>query len=166
MGLQGDILCCKKCRVDMIAGTVVGSGNANADIMIIGQNSCYPKCLESGIVFTGGSGILLDKALRAAGLTREDVWLTNVVKCATVGNEQPTPRMKTTCRQFLQRELNILRPRLVITLGKYAAKGFPKGAYEVVSLLHPVFYMRTGKPAQFIGDFCKVIKKHERKELF
>ena len=147
----------------MIIKPLHGSGNSDADIMIVGQNTCTPRCLESGIVFTGGSGILLDKALKTAGLTRKDVWITNVVKCATVGNQQPTPEMKKKCRKFLIRELNIIKPRLVITLGKYAAKGFPHSAYEVVSLLHPAFYMRTGKPAQFIDDFEGVIRKWEKK---
>ena len=159
MGLQNDILCCKRCKADMIAGTVTGSGNKNADIMIVGQNPCYPKCLESGVVFTGGSGILLDKALKAAGLTRGEVWITNVVKCATFGNKQPTPRMKLTCSGFLNRELSILKPRLVITLGKYAAKGFPRGSYELVSLLHPAHYLRTGKGKLFISDFIGEIKR-------
>lgn len=165
MGLQSDILCCKVCKEAMITGTVVGSGNPNADIIIVGQNPCYPKCLESGVVFTGGSGILLDKALKTASLIREDVWLTNVVKCATIRNEQPTPRMKLTCSGFLRRELSIIRPRLVLTLGKYARKGFPGGNYEVVSLLHPAFYMRTGKPAQFIEDFVKAVKNGRKKVL-
>ena len=161
MGLQKDILECQCCKDPMIASPVVGSGNPNADIMIIAQNPCHPKCIESGVVFTGGSGILLDKALKAAGLTREDVWITNVVKCSTFLNQQPTPDMKIQCLKFLARELNIIRPRLVITLGKYAVKGFPKsGLYKIVSLLHPVFYLRTGKPDQFIKDFSEVIKKH------
>jgi DNA polymerase len=158
MGLNNRILACKMCRDDRIIRPLPGAGNHKADIVIVGQNTCQPKCLEEGIPFSGGSGVLLVDALTAARLTREDVYISNVVKCATVGNLIPTGVMKANCRPFLISELRILKPRLVITLGKFAAENFPTGDYMVKNILHPAWYMRKGDSLGFVKKFLEAIK--------
>ena len=159
MGLNKEILNCKRCHDEMIVGVVVGAGSKRADIAIFAQNPCYPKCLESGIPFTGGSGNILATALVTAGLTREDVWISNVVKCATKGNLLPTREMKVKCRGFLKRELSILKPRLVVTLGRFAKEDFPEGDYEIEAIPHPAWFMRRGEGEEFVKRFIGVVIK-------
>ena len=158
MKIDKEIFDCHKCHSKMIAGKVLGSGSETADIVIVGQNPCYPRCLESGIVFTGGSGVILDNALAAAGITREEVWITNVVKCATYKNQCPTIEMRENCRSFLIEEFKALKPKLVIVLGRYAATDFPENGYEVVRLYHPAYFLRLGKGRKFVKEFEKIIR--------
>ncbi len=159
MGMSEEVLNCRLCKDKMIVAPLPGAGNANADIMVVGQNTCQPKCLESGIPFTGGSGILLDKALVVSGLTRDDIWLTNVVKCATVRNQIPSDTMKQNCREFLWKELNIVKPRLVIALGKFASQDFPVGKYRIVNLFHPAYFCYKHKESEFIELFKEATKR-------
>lgn len=166
MSLDDRIRTCKRCDDISIVAPLSGTGNKHADIMVVGQNTCYPKCLESGIPFTGGSGVLLDKALIVSGLTRNDIWLTNVVKCATYGNKMPTDTMKRDCRRYLLSELSLVRPRLVITLGKFAAQDFPLGEYRIVNLYHPAYYLYKHKGMEFIEKFAKVVKEYELKSIY
>ena len=149
---------CKICRENIIVQPIPGAGSIEAQILIVGQNTCYPRCIESRIPFTGGSGLILDEALIAAGLSRDTVYITNTVKCATFLNESPTLGMKINCRKFLLWELRLIKPKLVITLGRFAAEDFPIGNYTIVNLYHPAWYMRRGDKVGFIKEFRKAVK--------
>lgn len=173
------ILACQKCDDEIIVAPLGGSGKIDADIMVVGQNTCQPKCLESGIPFTGGSGRLLDDGLAACKLTRKDVFITNRVKCATKGNQLPSQEMETNCLFFLKLELAFVKPRLVITLGKFAARNFPEGNYRVgvqastlknevmngmnvANLVHPAYRLRRGEHELFVKEFRGAVKGTKR----
>lgn len=100
---------------------VFGAGNADADLMFVGE---APGANEDrrGLPFVGQAGGLLDSLLEEIGLRREDVFIANVLKCRPPGNRDPLPREIDNCQEYLFRQLELIRPRLVCTLGNFATK--------------------------------------------
>lgn len=101
---------------------VLGAGDVQADLMIIGE---APGAEEDrqGEPFVGSAGQLLTAMLRAIGLTREQVYITNVVKCRPPGNRKPKPEEVAACRGYLQRQIDLVEPRLILSLGAVSAHG-------------------------------------------
>ena len=97
-----------------------GNGNADAKLMIIGEG---PGADEDrlGKVFVGRSGQLLTKMLSAIKLTREDVYIANIVKCRPPENRNPLPEEKSACLPYLEEQISIIQPELILILGKVAA---------------------------------------------
>ncbi len=119
-----DISGCTKCALaERRARIVVGDGDASARVMLIGE---APGAKEdrTGKPFVGAAGRFLNELLDVAGLRREEVYITNVVKCRPPGNRDPKPEEISACRPFLERQLSDVRPDMVITLGRVAAKDF------------------------------------------
>jgi uracil-DNA glycosylase len=100
---------------------VFGSGNADADLMFVGE---APGANEDrlGLPFVGQAGKLLDTLLGEIGLAREDVFVVNVLKCRPPGNRDPLPQEIDNCQDYLFRQLEFVRPRVVCTLGNFATK--------------------------------------------
>jgi DNA polymerase len=100
---------------------VFGTGNPGADLMFIGEG---PGGEEDriGEPFVGRAGRLLDKILEAAGIDRREVYITNVVKCRPPGNRDPEPEEIATCLPILRRQIEIIDPRIICTLGRHAAQ--------------------------------------------
>ncbi|UPA22989.1 uracil-DNA glycosylase [Candidatus Peribacteria bacterium] len=105
------------------ANPVMGHGNPKAEIMFIGE-APGQKEDEQGIPFVGQAGKLLDELLGTIGLKREDVYITNVVKFRPPENRDPTPEEKTACLPFLQMEIAIIKPKLIVPLGRHALTQF------------------------------------------
>ena len=108
---------------------VFGSGNADADLMFIGE---APGANEDkqGLPFVGQAGKLLDKLLGEIGLTRGDVFVANVLKCRPPGNRDPHPAEIEACQGYLMRQVELIEPRVICTLGNFATKllrGDPTG---------------------------------------
>jgi uracil-DNA glycosylase family 4 len=108
---------------------VFGSGNADADLMFIGE---APGANEDrqGLPFVGQAGRLLDTLLEEIGLTRGDVFVANVLKCRPPGNRDPLPQEIDACQDYLFRQLELIEPRVVCTLGNFSTKllrGDPTG---------------------------------------
>jgi DNA polymerase len=119
-----DIPCCARCRLSERRTTVVvGEGDPRARVMLVGE---APGAQEdrTGRPFVGAAGKLLNELLGEAGLRREEVFITNVVKCRPPANRQPLPDELEACRPYLDAQLEAVRPRLVVTLGAVAAKDF------------------------------------------
>ena len=122
---------CVKCP-QLAAGrttVVFGSGNANADLMFVGE---APGANEDkqGLPFVGQAGRLLDTLLGEIGLTRGDVFVCNVLKCRPPGNRDPLPQEIDACQDYLWRQLELIEPSVVCTLGNFATKllrGDPTG---------------------------------------
>jgi uracil-DNA glycosylase family 4 len=114
---------CTKCpQLAAARQTVVfGSGNADADLMFIGE---APGANEDrqGLPFVGQAGRLLDTLLEEIGLTRGDVFVANVLKCRPPGNRDPLPQEIDTCQDYLFRQLELIEPRVVCTLGNFSTK--------------------------------------------
>jgi uracil-DNA glycosylase len=113
---------------------VFGMGNADADLMFVGE---APGANEDkqGLPFVGQAGRLLDKLLAEIGLERGDVFIANVLKCRPPGNRDPRPQEIEACRDYLHRQVDLIEPRVICTLGNFSTKllrGDPTG----ISRLH------------------------------
>ena len=113
---------CKLCRLSQTrTRSVFGEGDVDASIFFIGEGPGENEDL-TGRPFVGKAGQLLDKMIGAMGLRREQVFIANIVKCRPPGNRQPAPDEVATCTPYLERQLEIIRPRMIVTLGLPAAK--------------------------------------------
>jgi len=114
---------CTKCP--QLAATrqsvVFGSGHADAELMFVGE---APGANEDrlGLPFVGQAGKLLERLLEGIGLTRDDVFIANVLKCRPPGNRDPLPQEIDNCQDYLFRQLELIEPRVVCTLGNFATK--------------------------------------------
>jgi uracil-DNA glycosylase family 4 len=112
---------------------VFGSGSPNADLMFVGEAPGFHED-QQGVPFVGQAGKLLDKLLAGIGLTRADVFVANVLKCRPPGNRDPLPEEIASCEPHLFRQIELIEPTLVATLGNFATKllsGKPAGITRV-----------------------------------
>ncbi|MDQ6606699.1 MAG: uracil-DNA glycosylase [Actinomycetota bacterium] len=113
---------CVRCPLHQSRTTVVfGAGNADADLMFVGE---APGANEDrqGLPFVGQAGKLLDKLLAEIGLERADVFVANVLKCRPPDNRDPQPREIETCEDYLWRQVDLIQPTVICTLGNFATK--------------------------------------------
>lgn len=125
---------------------VVGAGDPNADLMFVGE---APGANEdrTGVPFVGQAGKLLDTLLEGIGLTRDQVFIANVLKCRPPGNRDPLPGEIEACQGFLAEQVSLIRPRLVCTLGNFATKlisGRPDGISTVHGQVQQVEFGGVG----------------------
>jgi uracil-DNA glycosylase family 4 len=100
---------------------VFGAGNADADLMFVGEAPGARED-EQGIPFVGAAGKLLDELLAEVGLARSDVFIANVLKCRPPGNRDPLPAEIDNCQDYLMRQVELIEPRVICTLGNFATK--------------------------------------------
>jgi uracil-DNA glycosylase family 4 len=113
---------CRLCPLrDSCKQVVFGSGPPDADIMLVGEGPGQSED-EMGIPFVGRAGQLLDRILEAAGITRSKVYITNVVKCRPPGNRLPNPNEIAICRGYLEAQIRLTQPKLIICLGALATQ--------------------------------------------
>jgi uracil-DNA glycosylase family 4 len=160
VNLKEKCLDCRKCRIggQVVPGTncvsnVFSNGNKNAKIMVVGQNPGMDEVIQ-GQPFVGRSGQVFDEAVaRITGLTRNNLYITNVIKCWTIGNRKPVPEEVENCQEFLDAEFAIVKPTVVIALGSFALKATtgmsgiskhcgqvvfsPRYRVPVIPMLHP-----------------------------
>ncbi len=113
---------CNECpgmNIGRVTECCPGWGNLNADVMFIGQ-SLHEPGMYSQIPFIGGSGLIIDAALRLSGINRRDYFWTNVVKCYPERNRPSTEEEKKGCWEYLATEISIIQPRIVVSFGKDA----------------------------------------------
>jgi len=125
-----EIRVCKACALHSARTRVVpGAGRPDADIMFIGEAPGYHED-QQGLPFVGASGKYLGELLAMIGLTRNDVFIANVVKCRPPGNRDPLPAEIDTCVEtYLNRQIALIRPKIVATLGRFSmALFFPANA--------------------------------------
>ncbi|HHS97334.1 MAG TPA: uracil-DNA glycosylase [Chloroflexi bacterium] len=105
---------------------VPGEGPADAEIMFIGEAPGFHED-QQGRPFVGAAGRFLEELLESIGLKREDVYITNIIKCRPPANRDPLPDEIEACSPFLERQLEVIQPKLVVTLGRFSmARFFPK----------------------------------------
>jgi|SRR5215204_3431987 len=113
---------CVRCPLHQGRTTVVfGSGNANADLMFVGEAPGMHEDLQ-GLPFVGRAGKLLDQLLEEVGLQRSDVFITNVLLCRPPGNRDPELGEIDTCKPYLHRKIELIEPKVICTLGNFATK--------------------------------------------
>lgn len=120
--IREDIGDCTRCRLHKQRTNIVfGVGNINADIMFVGEGPGADED-EQGEPFVGRAGQLLNNMISAMGLKRSDVYIANVVKCRPPGNRTPERDECDTCGPFLLRQIEVIRPKVIVALGAVAAK--------------------------------------------
>ena len=124
---------------------VFGSGNADADLMFVGEAPGARED-EQGLPFVGQAGRLLDRLLEEIGLTRADVFVANVLKCRPPGNRDPLPQEIDACQDYLFRQLELIEPRVVCSLGNFATKLLRGDPATGITRLHGREEIRTIGP--------------------
>jgi len=120
--IEKEIRECKKCPLHRLRKNAVpGEGGHKRRIMFIGEAPGRRED-ELGRPFVGAAGKFLDELLASIGLTREDVYITNVVKCRPPNNRDPTDEEISLCAPYLERQIEILKPRIICPLGRFSAK--------------------------------------------
>ena len=173
---------CTKCPLsETRANVVFGAGNADAGLMFVGE---APGAEEDrqGLPFVGRAGGLLTELLNGIGMERKDVWICNVLKCRPPGNRDPQPFEIESCEPYLFRQVELIEPRVVATLGNFATKllsgsragitrvrGTPQvreiGGRTVflLPLIHPAAALRTPSLVDTLReDFAKLAELIER----
>jgi uracil-DNA glycosylase len=113
---------CTRCRLHQSRTQVVfGQGSPTADLMFVGEGPGYHEDRQ-GQPFVGPSGQLLNRLLGEIGLRREDVYITNIVRCRPPGNRDPQPDEIEACSQWMEATLRLVDPKVVVTLGNFASK--------------------------------------------
>jgi uracil-DNA glycosylase len=119
--VAGEVAVCTRCELHYSRKNAVpGEGPVDAEIMLIGEGPGFHEN-EQGRPFVGAAGKFLEELLASIGLTREQVFITNVVKCRPPGNRDPYPLEVETCTSnFLERQIQAISPRVIVTLGRYS----------------------------------------------
>jgi uracil-DNA glycosylase len=113
---------CRRCPLHQTRTNVVfGAGDADADLMFVGEAPGRHED-EQGLPFVGQAGKLLDKLLGEIGLARENVWICNTLKCRPPGNRDPQPTEIEACSEFLDRQIELIEPKVICTLGNFSTK--------------------------------------------
>jgi DNA polymerase len=125
--IAAEIAVCTRCRLhERRARTVPGEGNPDTEVVIVGEGPGRDEN-EAGRPFVGASGRLLTELIESVGWQRQDVFITNVVKCWPPGNRDPQPDEIAACAPFLRRQLEVLDPAVVVTAGKHSLNAFIPG---------------------------------------
>jgi uracil-DNA glycosylase family 4 len=139
----GDCVRCKLCTQGR-KQIVFGVGNPNADLMFVGEAPGRDEDIQ-GIPFVGRSGQKLTQIIEAIGLKREDVYIANVIKCRPPENRNPEPDEVEQCEPFLFRQIDIIKPKVIVTLGTFAAKSLLRSSEPISRLRGRVYEYRGAK---------------------
>ena len=141
--LDKKIKSCKLCPLwETRTQAVPGFGNRRADIMFVGEGPGKNEDLK-GVPFVGAAGNFLTELLTSIHLKREDIYITNIVKCRPPGNRDPKPQEMETCLPYLREQFKIMQPKIICTLGRFAAQKLIDPAIRI-SQDHGKFYKKKG----------------------
>lgn len=122
--VAAEVAGCQRCQLSFSRKKAVpGEGPFNAEVMFIGEGPGFYEN-EQGRPFVGAAGKFLDELLQRAGLKREGVFITNVVKCRPPGNRDPLPEELAACNAYLERQIEAIDPCVIVTLGRYSMARF------------------------------------------
>jgi len=171
--LREEISKCQKCPLyNSRTNTVPGEGDPNAEIMFIGEAPGFSED-QKGVPFCGNAGEFLEELLESINLKREDVFITNTLKCRPPENRDPLPEEKSACREYLEEQIAVINPKIVVTLGRHSTETYlpglggisklraklyhrPNGIYYF-PLYHPAAALHNGAMRQtLIDDFAKL----------
>lgn len=120
--LESKIKTCTRCNLHKTrTNAVPGEGSADADVMLVGEAPGYWED-QKGRPFVGAAGKYLTELLETAGLKREDVFIGNILKCRPPRNRDPTDEEIETCSPYLQKQIQLIKPKLIVALGRFAAR--------------------------------------------
>jgi DNA polymerase len=172
--IRADIGDCVRCKLHGMGRTqiVFGVGNPNADLMFVGEAPGADEDIQ-GEPFVGRAGQLLTKIIEAIGLRREDVYIANVLKCRPPGNRNPEPDEVEQCEPFLFRQIDLIKPKVIVALGKFAAQCLLKTNDPITKLrgreyrfrdatlmptYHPAYLLRTPSAKREVWQDMKRVK--------
>jgi DNA polymerase len=163
---------CVKCNLAKTRTQVVyGVGNPNADLMFIGEAPGRDED-EQGKPFVGRAGQLLTDIIKAMKLTRDDVYIANVIKCRPPENRNPEPDELDACRPYIRQQVEIIQPRVIVTLGKFALQSLLEKSYgitavrgkwleyqgvKVMPTYHPAYLLRTPAAKKDVWEDMKLV---------
>jgi uracil-DNA glycosylase family 4 len=164
---------CQRCKLARGRKTIVfGQGNPEARLMFVGEAPGYEEDVQ-GLAFVGKAGQLLTRIIEAIGLLREDVFIANVIKCRPPDNRNPEPDEILACQPFLERQIQAIRPRVIVGLGKFAGQWLLKtaepisrlrgrlGEYEGIRVMptyHPAYLLRNPGAKKEVWEDMKVVR--------
>ena len=172
--IRNDLGDCTRCPLSRGRTRIVfGEGAEHARLAFVGEGPGFEED-RSGRPFVGAAGALLDKIIIAMGLTRETVYIGNIVKCRPPGNRNPTPEEIATCLPFLKRQLAVIRPRVICALGSVAARSLLetktpisrlRGRFHevmgvaVMPTFHPAFLLRNPERKRDVWNDMQLVMK-------
>jgi uracil-DNA glycosylase len=151
---------------------VFGVGNPNADLMFVGEAPGADEDIQ-GEPFVGRAGQLLTKIIEAIGMTRADVYIANVIKCRPPQNRNPEPDEVEQCEPFLFRQIETIKPKVIVALGKFAAQSLLKTTEPITRLrgreykyrnailmptFHPAFLLRNPSSKREVWEDMKRVR--------
>ena len=165
---------CRLCKLHTLGRkqVVFGVGNPNADLMFVGEAPGADEDIQ-GEPFVGRAGQLLTKIIEAIGMTRSDVYIANVIKCRPPGNRNPEPDEVERCEPFLFRQIDIIKPKVIVALGKFAAQSLLKTTDPITRLrgreyrfrsavlmptFHPAYLLRNPSSKREVWEDMKRVR--------
>lgn len=143
--IRDEVAICAKCKLNKTrTKTVPGEGNLKSEIVFIGEAPGENED-KQGIPFCGAAGKFLDQMLSSIGMSRNDVFITNTVKCRPPGNRDPEDEEKEACRPYLERQFELLNPILIVCLGRHATATFLPGLGTITTLHGKAIRRTNGK---------------------
>jgi uracil-DNA glycosylase family 4 len=173
--VRADIGDCTRCKLHGLGRKqiVFGVGNPDADLMFVGEAPGADEDIQ-GIPFVGRAGQLLTKIIEAIGLSRDDVYIANVIKCRPPQNRNPEQDEVDTCEPFLFRQIDIIRPKVIVALGTFAARTLLRtldpisrlrgrvydyrGA-KLIPTFHPAYLLRNPSAKRDVWEDMKQVRK-------
>src|SRR5438874_4943751 len=141
--LEAQVKVCRLCRLAKTRTKAVpGEGDVHAEVMFIGEGPGYHEDRQ-GRPFVGAAGQFLNELLHLAGLDRRSVYITNVVKCRPPNNRDPEPDEKAACAPYLERQMALINPLVIVTLGRHSMARFFPG--ELISRIHGTARLVDGR---------------------
>jgi uracil-DNA glycosylase family 4 len=173
-GVRTDLGDCTRCKLHALGRhqIVYGVGNPAAALMFIGEAPGHDEDVQ-GIPFVGRAGQLLTKIIEAIALQREDVYIANVIKCRPPENRNPEPDEVASCEPFLFRQVQVIRPRVIVALGAFAAQTLLRtkdpisrlrgnvyryGSASLIPTFHPAFLLRSPERKRDVWEDMKKVR--------
>ncbi len=166
---------CSRCKLHRLGRTqvVYGVGNPEADLMFVGEAPGGDEDRQ-GVPFVGRAGQLLTRIIEAIGLTRDQVYIANVIKCRPPENRNPEPDEVDTCEPFLFRQIDAIQPKVIVALGTFAARAllrtldpisrmrgrvFVYRGARLVPTFHPAYLLRNPASKREVWEDMKLVKR-------
>ena len=172
--VRADIGDCTRCKLHRLGRSqiVFGVGHPNAELMFVGEAPGHDEDVQ-GIPFVGRAGQLLTKIIEAIELTRDQVYIANVIKCRPPENRNPEPDEVDTCEPFLFRQVQVIKPKVIVALGTFAARTllrttepisklrgrfYKYGDAALIATFHPAFLLRSPDRKRDVWDDMKKVR--------
>ena len=172
--VRADIGDCTRCKLHRLGRQqiVFGVGNPHAELMFVGEAPGADEDVQ-GIPFVGRAGQLLTKIIEAIGRKREDVYIANVIKCRPPQNRNPEPDEVETCEPFLFRQIDVIKPKVIVALGKFGAQTllhtldpisrlrgrvFDYRGAKLIPTFHPAYLLRNPASKREVWEDMKLVK--------